>query len=199
MMCRAQSDGWLALRLAVFRHVLPDRGAQCRVYRALESLISSMRHRFNQPAPAVEVHQRWFSSRASVSGREFDTCQRSPACHHDPHGARIDACGDVSLFTKQCRAVRRSLTATASHAHAQRPPLSDVSCGHQTFISVHHEATCRTTSRRGTLSLPQLKCRSLSTRPAPPPDVRKTVYDHGATRSCRVQAGHSYGQHGKQG
>ncbi len=49
------------------------------ILRALESAIVSMRHRFNQPAPVAEDHQRPLSSHGSASGTEFDTCQRSPA------------------------------------------------------------------------------------------------------------------------
>jgi hypothetical protein len=58
--------------------VTPGRTPHSIIPRALESSIASMRHRFNQPAPDVEVHQRLLSSRESVSGIEFDMCQRSP-------------------------------------------------------------------------------------------------------------------------
>ena len=59
--------------------VIPGRTPHSIIPRALESSIASMRHRFNQLAPDVEVHQRLLSSRESVSGIEFDMCQRSPA------------------------------------------------------------------------------------------------------------------------
>src|ERR687897_234194 len=42
---------------------------------------------------------------------------------HEPHRARIEACGEVASFHAiSCIAVRRGLTAAASHAYTQRPP-----------------------------------------------------------------------------
>jgi hypothetical protein len=108
------------------------------------------------------------------------------ASPHEPHGARIDACGEVPSFHAIGRiAVRWSLTATASFAHAQCPLVSGVPSAYQTGISVHHEPTCSPTSQREPLRYRPHPGREQrqdrATRPAPPRDVRKTVYDHGAT------------------
>jgi hypothetical protein len=64
------------------------------------------------------------------------------AYKHDPHGARVQARGEIPpVNAKHCIAVRRGLTATAGHAHAECPPFAGVSCGIRMVMSVHHLPT----------------------------------------------------------
>jgi len=49
------------------------------LFRALEPAIASIRPWFNQPELNVEDYQTLLSFQTLVLGREFDTCQRSPA------------------------------------------------------------------------------------------------------------------------
>lgn len=45
-----------------------------------------------------------------------------PASQHDPHGVRVQARSDVSLFTTYRISMWRGLTATTGRAHLEHPP-----------------------------------------------------------------------------
>jgi hypothetical protein len=108
-----------------------------------------------------------------------------PASRHHPHGARVQACSEVSLFTTHRIAVGRSLTATASFAHVEPPSSRCASCRLQRCQSVHHERPIGQQAVgelfRHSPSPGRERRHSRATRPVSPPDARKTSYDHCAT------------------
>lgn len=74
-----------------------------------------------------------------------------PASHHDPRSMRVQARGNVSLFTNHRIAVRRCRTPTISYVHTESPFLRRLSCDFEIGISVHHKPTTRTTTLKGEL------------------------------------------------
>jgi alpha-tubulin suppressor-like RCC1 family protein len=74
---RGSSFMYMFLQGLSRQHTVPPlfRALHSNILRAFESPIAPMRYCFNQPALDAEGHQRLLSSRASVSGTEFDTCQ----------------------------------------------------------------------------------------------------------------------------